>query len=187
MTCRMGCLIVLLLCSACKVVTTQQPPARDTSATERAAIEMYGQLHRQRHLIQYDNWVREYLTAEWDKHTKDTLLMERAYCLTVQPDFVWGEYGWRGTKIEPATNLGVTAHSVDLPICPHPESQVIVHTHPDQTLYPDGTVEHAKGADSNECEPSDQDIDYLTYVKHKFGVLQCDRRALVAYWPGDRP
>lgn len=131
------------------------------------------------HLVQFDNWVREYLTAEWDAHAADSVKYERGYCLTFQRDYVWDEIGFRVTKVERAKVVDSTSYSLTLDC---PKGTAIMHVHPAQTIYVDGTREEL-GPDSYQCFPSGQDVRSLTASGDVFAVVQCDRRALIVYWP----
>ena len=131
------------------------------------------------HLVQFDNWVREYLAAEWDAHASDSVKFERGYCLTFQRDYVWGLPGYRVTKVDRAKVIDSTAYSIYFEC---PKGTESLHIHPAQTSYPDGSSEEM-GPDSFECFPSGQDERALLASLDVFAVVQCDRRALIVYWP----
>jgi len=134
------------------------------------------------HLVQFDNWVRDYLAAEWDAHAPDSVKYERAYCLTFQRDYVWGMAGYRVTKVDRAKVIDSTETAIYFEC---PRGAASLHIHPAQTSYPDGTREDL-GPDSYECFPSGQDERVLTASGDIFAVVQCDRRALIVYWPLSR-
>lgn len=154
------------------------------SAGDSAAIDGYGFEHPQRHLIQYVNWVRDYIASEWDLHQGEAVQKERAYCMIFQDSFVWGEYGYLVTAIAPADSVVATAGTSTFS-CPERADIVEMHVHPPQTVFPDGTVIPG-GPDGYECLWSDNDMNRLVAVKRRFAVIQCDRHALIAHWPGDK-
>jgi hypothetical protein len=104
---------------------------------------------------------------------------ERGYCLTFQRDYVWDEIGFRVTKVDRAKVIDSTSYSLTLDC---PKGTAIMHVHPAQTIYVDGTREEL-GPDSYQCFPSGQDVRSLTVLGGVFAVVQCDRRALIVYWP----
>jgi hypothetical protein len=135
--------------------------------------------------VQYaimDDYVREYLIADWDKHAKDPIILERAYCLKYQLDFWADGLAFRVTQIEPATVFVATNASIEYS-CPPGPNRAELHVHPPQTCAgPDGPC-WAGGPYAYQCLASGGDKQTLVHYKEKFGMIQCSREAVVTFWP----
>ena len=126
-----------------------------------------------------DDRVRDYLAREWDAHDHDQPILERAYCLKWVYHWWGGEIAYRVTEIAPAMTRNATTHSIELACAPGPNVAEL-HTHPPQTCvsethcWPGGTF-------AWQCMPSDQDVAWLRHEDHAFGMVMCDRHAVVTY------
>lgn len=131
-----------------------------------------------------DQHVRNVLTADWDAHAKDSAILERAYCVTFQKD-VWviGEWVWRAVEIRVADSVeGQTPHSIESFSCGEGKNVTTLHLHPAQTCISD--TECANGGTlAWQCMPSDVDEQSLRRSGRPFALIQCDRNAVIAYWP----
>lgn len=67
--------------------------------------------------------------------------------------------------------------------CPEGPGFARLHTHPVSTDWADGGPRRLGGPEANECFPSDMDRLSLVATGEPVGFVQCDRRAIVAYWP----
>jgi hypothetical protein len=154
------------------------------------AAAQNGPLHGRFGVVEDD--VRAKLRADWEQQT--TQSSERAYC---------------GLYTREATTLGFTAYRVyaaldamQAPVgndpytsnffCPKQANVILIHTHtPTSCSRVNGALDlstcHWGGYDAWQCEASTLDMETLVRSGKPFGVLQCDRNALVFYYPPDVP
>jgi hypothetical protein len=162
--------------AGCATVAANQVDIAHTAATEQA-----DEAPRPRFVVM-DDYVREYLAKEWDKN--QTLpLHERGYCLRFQLDFWADEVAYRVTQISEPDNSDASTHDIDF-TCPKKLGEVIaeVHIHPAQTCASE-TQCWPGGIYGYQCLPSDADRRYLKFAGQPFGMVQCDRKAVVFYFP----
>lgn len=129
-----------------------------------------------------DDYVREILRRDWDAHVHDAVKLERAYCLGWQYDIWAHEKAYRVTQIMPADSADATPSSISF-VCP-PNWVMLrseVHIHPAQTCI-NGECWDG-GPYAWQCLPSDADRAWLNRLSEPFGIVQCDRNALVFYFP----
>lgn len=129
-----------------------------------------------------DDWVREYLSAEWDVHAQDSVILERGYCLTYQLDFWAGELAYRVTQISKGDSVEADANGISF-TCPKGKNKASLHVHPPQTCESDTGPCWNGGSYSFQCFASEQDQRVLAWLKQPFGMVQCDRSAVIGYFP----
>lgn len=127
-----------------------------------------------------DDYVREYLAAEWDKHKTDSLQIERGYCIRWQYDIWARELAYRVTQIDTAETIAADPSSIDF-ICPTSRNMAEIHIHPATTCIKGYCWN--EGPYARQCAPSDEDRKYLIWAGQPFGMVQCDTRAFVYYFP----
>jgi hypothetical protein len=137
---------------------------------------------RAQHIVVFDDHVRALLNAEWDAHAKDPYQSERAYCVRYQLDTFADEFAYRVTDIDRAIVLQADQNriSFDCPI--HSAYMALLHVHPPATCAPNGECVLG-GAYAYQCFSSPQDDYTLLATHHKFGLIQCDRNAVISFWP----
>lgn len=124
-----------------------------------------------------DPAVRATLAAAWDTHNPGQT--ERAYCATYRHDQRWGVDVFRVTRIHRARTLASTDSDI-LYECR--DDEVPLHTHPPTTC--DSARCRFGGPDAYECFPSELDLASLTAPPPApFGLIQCDRNAIIFYFP----
>lgn len=127
-----------------------------------------------------DDYIRDALAAEWERHAKDSPILERIYCVKYQRDYWAGEPAYRVTQIMAGDSAwGAPTHSYI--VCPKGFGNAVIHTHPPTTCDPGGC--YPNGPYSYQCLPSDDDIGFVRWRGDEFGLVQCDTRAVVTYWP----
>jgi uncharacterized Fe-S cluster protein YjdI len=127
-----------------------------------------------------DDYIREYLGEEWDKHAGDTIKLERGYCVRWQYDIWAREKAYRVTQIFPAEVLEAQPSEIVFS-CPPGKNGAEIHVHPPQTCI-NGDCWNG-GPYAWQCLPSDADRNYLLWAMQPFGLVQCDRNAIRFYFP----
>ena len=131
-----------------------------------------------------DDYIRDSLAADWDRHEHDPAILERAYCLWYQRDIWGGEWAWRVTRITASDSVwGVTTHSIGFGCTGAKPGAMVatLHVHPDQTCLGDEC--YRGGPYAYQCLPSDNDRAFLQWRGEAFGMVQCGRESIVTYWP----
>lgn len=129
-----------------------------------------------------DDYVRQILIDDWDLHAKDTIILERGYCLQYQLDF-WGqEIAYRVTQIARAkvveSGPGYIAFE-----CPKGPNRAELHVHPATSCLGRNGPCFPGGVYAYQCIESDTDSRNLSYKGQAFGMIQCSREAVIAFWP----
>jgi hypothetical protein len=133
-----------------------------------------------------DDYVRERLAADWDAAQRsDTVQVERAYCVKWQLDIWAGERAYRVTQIDAATVQDATPSTIRF-TCPPGPNTAQLHVHPNHTCVTSGGPCWRSGPYAWQCIASDQDVRYLEGIGEPFGLVQCDTRAVVAFFPRRR-
>jgi hypothetical protein len=128
-----------------------------------------------------DDYIREMLAVDWDKHQKDSPKLERGYCLRWQYDIWAGEIAYRITQItEPDSVLMVGTSSIDFKCRAYPNLAEI-HVHPATTCINGYCWD--EGPYARQCAPSDADRRYLVWAGQPLGMVQCSREGSVFYFP----
>lgn len=131
------------------------------------------------HYVVVDDAVRELLAATWDDVHADQ--HERAYCLAYVVDSAWGQTVYRVWAASPA--IVVESHPTSITSrCPRGPAIALLHTHPPATCS-DPADCRLGGVNAYECFPSVIDELTLLQSREPFNLVQCDRHALVPYWP----
>jgi len=127
-----------------------------------------------------DDYVRDFIAADWDKHASDPLPLERAYCLRYQLDEFAGEFAYRVTQVSLPDSAYATPSSISF-VCPHAPNSATAHAHPATTcVSPTECI--PGGSYAHQCFASDQDYRFLDYMDQPFGLVVCDRYALVPFF-----
>lgn len=133
-----------------------------------------------------DDYVRQLLIDDWDLHAKDSVLLERGYCLQYQLDFWASEIVYRVTQIERAEAHSAGPNGVMFR-CPEGPKRATLHIHTansclgDEQCFPGGPYAY-------QCLASPTDYQSLDWSGNAFAMVQCSREAIVSYWPtGAKP
>lgn len=130
-----------------------------------------------------DDYVRQILIADWDLHAKDTVLLERGYCLQYQLDFWASEIAYRVTQISRPDTVTEVGSSYIAFSCPKGAGRAELHIHPPNScLGPEGPC-FPGGVYAYQCLASDADTRWLNRSGEPFGMIQCSREAVIAFWP----
>ena len=120
------------------------------------------------------------LSEEWERHAHDSPIKERIYCVKYQRDYWANEPAYRVTQLTVGDSAwGAPTHSYI--VCPKGFGNAVIHTHPPETC--DSTGCYPGGLYSFQCIESDDDQAFLRWRGDEFGLVQCDTRAVVTYWP----
>lgn len=129
-----------------------------------------------------DSGVRKELAKAWDTHNPKQA--ERAYCATYRTDVRWDVPVFRVTRIHRA-RTALSTPSFVIYYCEAGEAQL--HTHPPTTCDENDKCQFG-GPDAYQCFPSDIDTAaLLTPPAAPFGLIQCDKYAVVFYFPPPTP
>ncbi len=137
---------------------------------------------------------REYLESRWSEAPDQ---LERGYCVGAISYSVQWAYDKRGRTLgkevlarvwsiyEADTLKGATPSSIADLGCV--DGKPTVHTHPPTTCEDDedATTCVFGGSSAFQCQPSRTDFMTLVRDKHRFSVIQCDKRAFRFYWPSE--
>jgi hypothetical protein len=134
------------------------------------------------HIVVFDDYVRAKLAADWDKDAKNPYANERAYCVRYQKDVFADEFAYRVTEIEDAKVLESGTSQIVFDCPTKTDNMALLHTHPASTCSPNGKCELG-GAYAYQCFSSPTDDRTLVRSHHKFGLIQCDRNAIISFWP----
>lgn len=160
-----------------------QPEVTQPSITQPAVPSYLHDVHSDStapRFVIMDDYIREYLAKEWDKHLTDTLKLERGYCLRWQYDIWAHEKAYRITQIAPADSVDAQSSSISF-VCPKGKDVAEIHIHPAQTCI-NGKCWDG-GPYAWQCLPSDTDREYLVWANQPFGMVQCTREGSVFYFP----
>lgn len=127
-----------------------------------------------------DDYIREALAKDWERHATDTPILERIYCVRYQRDYWAGESAYRVTELVAGDSVR-NEPTRSYIACPRGFGNAVLHTHPPQTC--DQTQCYPSGPYSYQCLPSDDDRAFLLWRGDEFGLVQCDTRAVVSYFP----
>jgi hypothetical protein len=127
-----------------------------------------------------DDYIRDFIAADWDAHEHDAIPLERAYCLRWQLDEFAGEFAYRVTQISLPDSIHATPSSISFS-CPKGPNTATAHAHPSTTCVSDTECIRG-GSYARQCFASDQDYRFLTYTGEPFGLVVCDRFALVPFY-----
>lgn len=132
-----------------------------------------------------DDYVRQMLIDDWDLHAKDSVILERGYCLQYQLDFWGGELAYRVTQIARATpkRSGPNGISFD---CPKGPLRAALHIHPPNSCLGDDVC-FPGGPYAWQCLSSATDDRSLDWSGDAFGMIQCSREAVISFWPTPKP
>jgi hypothetical protein len=127
--------------------------------------------------------VHEWLASDWDAHVREWPMIERGRC--VQYDvIVWG--GGPAFRVfnigRPVVERGPMPGGVTF-ACPKLPNIAGLHTHLPQSCDTAEGPCSPGGLYAHQCFPSDQDRANLRRSGDAFALIQCDRYAVVAYWP----
>lgn len=173
---HMRALASLVLCAIALTATTPAPLGGEPPEVEYAGPVRFAVL---------DDHVRQRLAADWVRADTAAVPIERAYCLRWQKDVWAGEAAYRVTAI--AAPDSVLEAGVDFIAftCPTDADVATLHIHPPTTCI--GGACWKGGPYAYQCLPSDQDYVALRWRRDAFAMVQCDRHAVVAYFPDGAP
>jgi hypothetical protein len=137
--------------------------------------------HAQR-IVVLDDAVREVIARDWDKRAADPYQAERAYCLRYKLDVFVDEIAYRVTGITPAQTFSA-GHSDITYVCAVSAHSATLHVHTPASCDPETAKCTLEGAYARQCFPSDIDTQALNERGEPFGLVQCDRKAAIFYWP----
>ena len=175
--------ITSVLLIAPKLVLAQQLSFQGRQLKFPADTVNSDSLPRVRFVIM-DDYIRQKLASDWDRHLNDHPIKERAYCLRYQLDIWAGEVSYRVTQLADADTV-IEADRTGIQFKCNPGVNVAeLHVHPDQTCLTDDGPCWPGGPYSHQCIPSDADVRRLEHYGYKFSMVQCARDAEIFYWPG---
>lgn len=129
-----------------------------------------------------DSPVRDRLAREWD--ATSTHQSERGYCVAYTEGSSWGVPVYRVWAIERAKVVRSSQYRITSE-CPADPNVAFLHTHPPVTCTtPERCV--IGGPDAYECFESEIDQASLEASGDPFALIQCDRHAIIAYFPHKR-
>lgn len=130
---------------------------------------------------QIDSISRRILASAWSE--MDSTQNERGYCADVLSDSTGPMVTYGVLRVRPAVMHGATPNSSGFDC---PDGTVTLHTHPPATcnIGPNGTMQCVSGGTGAwECYPSFADILLVWKRRDPLGLIQCDRHAIVAFYP----
>lgn len=130
--------------------------------------------------------IRQYLALLWDERHADQ--NERGYCVAyvghTLPD---GRMGYVVNGIIPAHTDHPSPIAVNIGCPPVPDIAVLhVHTPTTCERAANGTLTgkcELGGWEAYHCQPSPTDVASVVANKHPFALIQCDRNAIIPYFP----
>lgn len=128
--------------------------------------------------------VRDYLARAWDAQANDPYQLERAYCLTFTRAAWASDTAYVIVGIAPAKTFAADHNGVAY-FCAPGLNVSTLHVHPPATCDPDTQKCELGGAYAYQCFPSTTDRQALRERKEPFHLIQCDRNAVVPYFPSD--
>jgi hypothetical protein len=131
------------------------------------------------HIVTVDPIVRELLAALWDDST--TTQPERAYCIAYVITTAWGHTAYRVWAIAPAVTVAADPYHITAD-CPRGPNIALLHVHTPTTCDTTGRRCVIGGPDAYECFASEPDDLMLLESGDPFGLIQCDRRAIIAFY-----
>lgn len=131
------------------------------------------------HYVIVDDSVRAMLAQRWDDVHADQ--HERAYCLAFVVQQAWDVTVYRVWAASPAQVISSRTTGITYR-CPVGVPLATAHTHPPATCEIASDC-HLGGVDAHECFPSLLDEWMLRMSGQPFALVQCDRWALVPYFP----
>lgn len=127
--------------------------------------------------------VREQLAQDWDRHQYDDPYLERGFCGYIELGKWGGELAYIVTRVtQPDTVIGQPTNGGIQFQCKAWNS-VPIHVHPPRNCPTKNGPCTKDGPYAYQCLASDTDRQMLNYFDFVFGVVQCERKALVTYWP----
>lgn len=130
-----------------------------------------------------DDYIRDSLAADWDRHAGDRVILERGYCLGYQLDLWANELSYRVTQISmPDSAFGAGPSGISFTcIGKYPGHLAELHVHPPQTCMTMTGQCWTSGPYAWQCLPSDQDQLHVDWIGQQFGMVQCSREGIVFY------
>lgn len=133
-----------------------------------------------------DDYVRQILIEDWDLHAKDSIPLERGYCLQYQLDFWAQEIAYRVTQITAATPTDVGSSYIAFK-CPAGPNRAELHVHPATSCLGEDGPCFRGGPYAYQCLESDADTRWLNHSGELFSMIQCSREAVITFWPKALP
>lgn len=156
------------------------PVLRSTALTQAPPTDSLPHIR----FVVMDDYVRDGLSKDWDAHVKDSVLLERGYCLGYQLDFWAGEIAYRVTQISAPDSVSAGSSSIRFS-CEgkFPGRLAELHVHPATScLSSDGPCFRG-GPYAWQCKESDQDARWLAGKGQPFSMIQCSREGVVYFLP----
>jgi len=161
--------VLALLALARFVIPAAQP--------DGTAVAVHVQ-HAPRFVI-VDDYIRDFIAADWDAHANDAIPLERAYCLRWQLDEFAGEWAYRVTQVSMPDSVHAGVSSISF-ACPKGPNTATAHVHPNSSCLSE--TDCIPGSSyAHQCFASDQDYRFLEWKEEPFGLVVCDRYALVPF------
>lgn len=133
-----------------------------------------------------EDGVRDWLAYEWDAHLTDWPMIERARCLRWDIVPFAGETAYRVYAAGMPDTIRKAAQGGVNFSCPKVPNTATVHTHHPQTCESITGPCLRGGLYAWQCFASDRDRDYVRRMGHAFGMVQCDRNALIFFFAQPR-
>ena len=129
-----------------------------------------------------DDYVRDILARDWDAHSRDTVLLERGYCLGYQLDFWAGEIAYRVTQISAADSVSADSSSISFSCTGKFTGHLAeLHVHPPTSCLGAYGPCFRGGPYAFQCKESDQDLRWLAGKRQPFAMIQCSREAVIYF------
>jgi hypothetical protein len=129
--------------------------------------------------------VKNRLAADWDKVAKNPQQHERAYCVAFTRVSWIGEPTYKVIDIVRPDTVVMSSPNEIAFVCPPELDGAALHTHPPTTCDGDGKCV-LEGELARQCFPSPRDRAMLEKSGDPFGLIQCDRRAVIFFFPRSR-
>lgn len=129
-----------------------------------------------------DDAVRTKLAKAWDKSARNPFQVERGYCARWDTMPFAGETVYRVYAADTPDVVGAASTDSIVVGCAAKPNVVLLHIHTPATCVSE-TECVLGGSDAYECFPSRFDQAALDKSTDAFALIQCDRKAVVFYFP----
>lgn len=143
-----------------------------------------GRVAEGQRVVVLSNTARTVLAKDWDAHQGEPRQLERAFCVTYSVIEFAEETAYRVDSIEPAKIYESGPNGI-LFFCALGAHRAALHVHTPQSCYTEAGKCDDGGDYAFQCFPSDTDLRGLDGRGEPFGLIQCDRKAVIAFWPSD--
>lgn len=138
--------------------------------------------------VAVEDGVRDWLARDWDAHLNEWPMLERGRCVEWRYTAFAGEVGYYVVGLTLPAQVDTVGPLVVGFQCPQGPNRSALHTHLPVSCdrIPSGVTCAREGKYAYFCAPSDQDRAWLRETGYPFGLIQCDRHAVVFFFPEKR-